>query len=156
MVPLGISLATAVVVGRKKGEGRIDLACQAGWNGVLLGTGLMALLGGVLLIFPDSILSVYTQDTGVLAVATKLLWVAGIFQVADGMQVTLSGALRGFGNTRASMGFNGIGHWLVGFPAMVLSLWIFERGVQGIWVSLCAGLFVVATGLLWAWDRETA
>ena len=47
----------------------------------------------------------------------SLLLVAALFQRFDGLQGVATGVLRGFGDTRTPMLWNGAGHWLVGLPA---------------------------------------
>jgi len=53
--------------------------------------------------FPRVIARLYTPDVAVLQTGAALLWVAGFFQLFDGIQSVSTGALRGAGDTRTPM-----------------------------------------------------
>lgn len=151
MVPLGLSSAGAVIVGQALGRREPKEAARAGWLTLGIALVFMSLSAATMLLFPRLVLGVYTPDAQVLAVAGGILWIAGIFQLADGAQVTGTGILRGAGQTRGPMLMNLIGHWCVGLP---LGLYLgFTRGlrIQGLWIGLSVGLFVVAAGVVWRW-----
>jgi len=100
------------------------------------------------LLVPGLFSHVYTTDLEVLAVATLLIPVAGVFQVFDGLQVVASGVLRGVGDTRYPMVVNLLGFWCLGMP---VSLWLGFRttaGPVGLWWGLVVGLAAVAFFLL--------
>ncbi len=148
MVPLGISQATAVLVGR--GVGRTDPpgARRAAGAGLVLGTGFMTITALLFLLFPDFFARIYTNDLEVAALAALLLPLAGIFQIFDGVQVVASGVLRGIGDTRSPMLVNLLGFWCIGMP---VSAWLgFHRGLGpvGLWWGLVLALAVVAVVLL--------
>jgi MATE family multidrug resistance protein len=152
MVPLGIGQAGAVLVGHEIGAKRRAAAFRNGWQALGLSTAFMSLTCLVFLSIPGVLLTLYTQDGEIIALGAQVLWIAGAFQLFDGLQVTLTGVLRGIGNTRDSAISNGVGHWLIGLP---LALWLGKsRGVPGIWMGLAIGLAVVALLLLWRWRTE--
>ena len=77
----------------------------------------------------------------------------GVFQVFDGIQVAATGALRGVGNTAASMQANLIGYYLLGLP---IGLWLcFVQGMNilGLWIGLATGLIAIAVWLLLVWIK---
>ncbi|MDX1454793.1 MAG: MATE family efflux transporter [Gammaproteobacteria bacterium] len=149
MVPLGFAGGITVRVGQALGRGDPQAARFAGWIGVSLCTLFMALSALALLLFADSIISIYTSDAAVSAVAFSLLMVAAIFQVFDGGQVALAGVLRGYKDTRAPMIYTVIAYWLLGFP----TAWYFGLylgwGAPWVWVGLIVGLG--AAGLMMGW-----
>lgn len=88
-----------------------------------------------------------THDPEVQAAAARLVFIAGFFQLADGAQVVLAGALRGAGRTRYAFVANVLAHYGLGLP---LGLWLTYRqqmGPEGLWWGLTAGLTVVAWAL---------
>jgi len=87
---------------------------------------------------------VYTADAGVLAVAVALLPIAGIFQVADGLQAVAAGVLRGAGDTRSPFIFNALGFWVLGIPVSAALAFRADMGARGLWWGLAAGLGAVA------------
>ena len=151
MVPLGVSAATAVLVGQALGAGDKRRAVRRGYEGLALGMGFMALSGLFLLRFPFFVLSKYTQDPDVMQVGTQLLFLTAVFQLADGAQVVASGALRGVADTVTAMVANLCGHWLVGLPVGLICAFSFNMGLRGLWIGLSTGLITVAVVLLARW-----
>jgi len=155
MVPLGTGSATAVLVGARLGAGDGPGARRTGWHGFRLGMGFMALSCAVLLLVPGAILRAYTTDSAVIELATRVIFIAALFQLSDGAQVVATGALRGLGETRIPMLANLIGHWAFGLPLGAYLCYLRGWGILGIWTGLSAGLTVVAIALLWTWNRRS-
>jgi len=148
MVPLGVSGATAVLVGNAVGRGDSAEARSAALAGLLCGVAFMACTALVMLVVPGTLARIYTTDVAVAAVAATLLPIAGVFQVFDGMQVVSIGILRGVGDTRTPMLVNILGFWLVGLPvSWALGLRL-DYGPPGLWWGLTLGLIVVAVFLV--------
>jgi MATE family multidrug resistance protein len=148
MVPLGISQATAVLVGQGVGRGDPAGARRAAGAGLLIGVGFMTLTAALFLLFPETLALVYSDEAEVVALAALLIPLAGVFQVFDGLQVVSSGVLRGVGDTRSPMIVNLLGFWCLGIP---VSLWLgfwTPAGPVGLWWGLVVGLAAVAVFLL--------
>ena len=148
MVPLGISQASTVLVGR--GVGREDPvgARRSAGAGLFLGVCFMAFTAMAFLFFPGPLARIYSKDLDVLALAITLLPLAGVFQVFDGLQVVASGVLRGVGDTRVPMVLNLLGFWCIGMP---VGLWLgfgAKLGPVGLWWGLVLGLAAVSIFLL--------
>jgi len=148
MVPLGISQASAVLVGREVGRDAPSGARRAGGAGILLGGGFMCGTAAVFLLFPEALARLYSPDGEVVALAALLIPIAGLFQVFDGLQVVASGVLRGVGDTRAPMVVSVLGFWVVGMPVSLLLGFRWGAGPVGLWWGLAAGLAAVAFFLL--------
>ena len=148
MVPLGVSASAAVLVGQEVGRGNAAGARRAAGSALVVGTAFMAAMGSVMLLAPRLLASAYTDAAAVLAVASALIPLAGVFQVFDGIQVVAGGILRGLGDTRSPMIINAIGFWLVGIPAGLLLGLRAGMGAPGLWWGLVCGLASVAVILL--------
>jgi MATE family multidrug resistance protein len=154
MVPLGISSAAAVRVGNALGRGDAAAAREAGWMAILLGAGFMSFAGIALVSVPRLIARAFTPDPAVIAAGATLLVIAAAFQLFDGLQTVATGALRGAGDTRTPMIANLVAYWLVGLP---IAWWLGFRlrwGASGLWIGLCAGLMLLGTALLIAWQKK--
>lgn len=155
MVPLGISSAAAVRVGQAMGRADAVGAARAGWTALLLGAAFMTCAAVAFVTVPRWIIRVFTNETTVVATGVKLLGVAAVFQLFDGLQVVATGALRGSGDTRTAMLANLAGHWLLGLPiGYALCFWL-GKGVVGLWIGLCVGLVSVALALIAVWSLRT-
>jgi len=148
MVPLGVSAAAAVNVGRAVGAGdRVGVRRAAG-AALVTGVAFMTLSGVAMLAMPYPLARLYTADPAVLATAVALLPLAGLFQVFDGVQVVAVGILRGVGDTRTPMVINVLGFWLVGVPVSAYLGLRTPLGPQGLWIGFVFGLAAVAVLLL--------
>jgi len=156
MVLLGISAAVAVRVGRAVGAGDQPGARRAGLAGVWLSTVYMAVCAAVLLVVPELLAAVLTDQPRVIAAARALVMVGALFQISDGLQCVASGALRGMGDTRWMLGVNLAGHYLLGLPLGIVLAFVAGQGAVGLWWGLLAGLTSVALALLARFVRLSA
>jgi MATE family multidrug resistance protein len=156
MIPLGLSTAAAVRIGQALGANDPARAKRAGWLSIASGASIMTCSGLMLAIFAPAILHLFTSSPEVIALGRKLLYVAACFQIFDGLQVVTTGALRGAGNTRASMLANFLGYWAFGLP--VGFFLAFHTGLRalGVWIGLSIGLIFVASFLVFFWARRVA
>jgi len=155
MIPLGLSAATAVRTGQAVGRRDAAGVRLAGKCGLLLASVFMLLASAAYVLFPRTLLGIFTTDESVLRVGTTVLIVYGALQLFDAWQVVATGALRGLGDTRTAMVLNIIGHWIIGLP---LGYWLcFSRGwsVVGLWFGLSIGLTIVGVALVATWRRRT-
>ncbi|TWI01652.1 MATE family multidrug resistance protein [Luteimonas cucumeris] len=144
MVPMGLAEATTVRVGHALGRGDRDALRRAAFAGytIVLATQLMS--GLVLLTGNDLIVSLYTDDAAVAALAATLLLYAAAFQFPDGIQVLSAGALRGLKDTRVPMFLAAFAYWGLGMPLGAgLGLWL-GWGPKGMWIGLIVGLSAAA------------
>ena len=140
MAPVSLHSATTIHVGHALGRGARAAARRAGFVGIGLCVLLMLLSALVLAVAAADIAALYTQDAAVRALAARLLLLAGVFQVSDGLQVGAMGALRGFKDARWPLGITVTAYWAIGFP---LAFWggiVQGGGPASVWWGLIAGL----------------
>jgi MATE family multidrug resistance protein len=152
MVPLGVATSAAVLVGQAIGRADPQGAARAGWTALGAIACFMVAAAAVLILVPRALLRPFTADPVVLATGARLLAVAAVFQLFDGMQAVATGALRGLGDTRTPMVWNLLGHWGVGLPVAYLACFPLGWGVVGLWVGLALGLTVCGVVLLRVWQ----
>jgi MATE family multidrug resistance protein len=145
---VGIGAATAVRVGHAIGAGDVALARRRGLIGLGLGLAVMASFAAVFVAIPAHIVRLFSDDPGVLAVAVPLFLVAALFQLSDGAQAIAAGALRGLGDTRATLIGNLIGHYGIGLGISLTCAYALGLGVVGLWIGLSVGLTVTALYLV--------
>jgi MATE family multidrug resistance protein len=102
-----------------------------------------------------AVASVFTDDTAIVAAAVPLLQIAALFQLSDGAQAIAAGALRGLGNTRATLVGNVIGHYGVGLAISLALAFGAHMGAPGLWWGLSAGLTSTAIYLVIRFRRDT-
>lgn len=144
MVPLGLSMAISVRVGQARGRGEEAAARFAGFTGIGICVGFMAASALIMTLFPAAIASLYTNDPSVRTIAVRLLAMAAVFQLSDGLQVGGAGALRGLKDTRIPMIMTIVAYWVMGFPLAYLLGLQLRLGPQWVWVGLIGGLSTAA------------
>ncbi|MBK98855.1 MAG: MATE family efflux transporter [Balneola sp.] len=144
MIPLGLSLAISQRVGVSIGKGLLKEARFRGFMGTAVCTGATTITAILLFSFPETIVSIYTQDVEVSNLAVSLVFFAAVFQLSDGLQVGAFGALRGLKDTRMPMAFNLISYWFIGFSVGYYLSFIGGYGPEGLWMGLIAGLTTAA------------
>ncbi|MDQ6704971.1 MAG: MATE family efflux transporter, partial [Acidobacteriota bacterium] len=148
MVPLGLASAAAVRVGQALGRGEPKAAARSGWIALLLGAGFMSLAALTFLIVPRPIARVFTTDPAVIKMGAALLMVAAVFELFDGIQTVVTGALRGAGDTRTAMICHLLCYWILGLPLGYFLAFRRGWGALGLWAGLCAALIAIGLILL--------
>ncbi len=157
MLPLGLSFALTARAGRVYGRQAYQSLKLRVASGMLI-TILLALLTiTVLLLFRHQLPELYSADPEVRKLASALLVLAAIFQLSDGLQVTLLGLLRGMNDTRVPMLINAFSYWAIAFAAGYYAAHHLGWGAKGLWGGLILGLTVAAILLsirLWIRIRQ--
>lgn len=139
MVPMGLSSATAVLVGRAYGARDGAGVMRAG----MVGIGVVAALtlAVALVLWPTApwVASAYNRDPALLAVVVPALVLATLFFVADGIQVVAASANRAAGDVWWPTIMHFAAYSLIMMP---LGWWFaHEIGVDGlVWAVILASL----------------
>ena len=134
---IGISNATSVLVGNRIGAGKEDEAFV--YAGRSLGLGVIGgiLMGILLQLVKEPVLSLYNVSPDVIANASRVLTVMMFFLWARVNNMTIVvGILRAGGDTRFSLFLDGFIIWLVGVPMAWLGANVWHLPVY--FVYLCA------------------
>ena len=148
MVPLGVSAAAAVRVGYAIGAHDAQAARRAARAAFACGIGFMCATCLLFLLLPRPLARSFTNDPAVIALASVLIPIAGVFQVFDGAQAVGAGVLRGIGDTRAPLAAMIGGYWLIGLPVSILLGFYTSLRAAGLWWGFVFSLSTVAVFLL--------
>lgn len=119
----------------------------------LLFVALHQILPVMFLDMDDPVNWLTNQET--IAIAADLLIIAAIFQISDGIQVVVLGALRGLQDVKIPMYITFVAYWVIGFPiSYVLGEYTSLKAV-GVWIGLLAGLTAAALFLYLRFDKIT-
>ncbi|MFC0335917.1 MATE family efflux transporter [Kushneria avicenniae] len=154
MLPLSLGMALTVRVGNTLGQGDGQRARFIAWNGIGIALVAALLIDIVLVIAAHPIVSLYSSNVEVRALASSLILLAAIYQISDALQVSMAGALRGYKDTRIIMLITLASYWLIGMAGGHLlgsgvSGVFAGLGVYGYWLGLIAGLSVASILLGW-------
>lgn len=153
MIPLALSSAITVRVGQALGAGNPQGARLSGAIGLITCAGFMTFSAGFMLLFRDTVVSIYTNDPAVTSIAVSLLLAAAIFQIGDGVQVGAAGALRGYKDTRFPMVINIFAYWVLAFPLAYMAAITYSAPPVYTWGAFIVGLWIAAVLLSWRFMR---
>ena len=144
MIPLGLSSAITIRVGQAAGRKKDKAVALVGNAGILLIATIMTAVMLVFMIAPHTVLKLYTEDRELLALASTLLVVGGVFQIFDGIQLALIACLRGLKDTQRPMLNALFGFWVVGLPLGYFLTFHASAGPVGLWYGMVTALAVAA------------
>lgn len=154
---LGISQATAALVGQALGAGNPDRARATTRVSVFLCAAVMTSLGLLIIAGSEPIIALFDiqPDTPLQSYAIEWMWLLGFCMTPVGIQLAFSGTLQGAGATGTSLRINAIGTFLVQVPLAVLLAFPLDLGVFGVWLSFPLSL-VAKAALAWLAYRQGA
>ncbi len=164
MVGMGLGVAAMIRVGNQKGMLNFKELRRIAQSLFFLTFLLEIVFAAIFLIFYKVLPTFYLDidnlanqldNTEVLFLAAQLLIVAAFFQISDGLQVVVLGALRGLQDVKVPMVITFIAYWLIGFPISYYLGIHTSLGTVGIWIGLLSGLTASAIMLYIRFNKET-
>ena len=144
MIALGVGAATTIRVSHQLGEKNIvgvRMASNASIHLVLV----INTIGAALMIgLRHYIPMLFTEDQEVIAIASKLIVIAGLFQYADGLQAVGAAMLRGITDVKVPMLIAFVAYILVGLSVGLVCAFPMGMGAAGIWIGFIFGLSLAA------------
>ena len=152
---IGLSIAASILVGQYQGMRQSEMAERAGWTSLKLGWWYMAFIGTTFLLFPEQYFSLFTSSgkssvnlAEVLPVGRWLLVMMAAWGLLDAVNIILSGALKGAGDTRFVMVYSVVMGWMLWIGGEVLLIFVFKVGLVPAWLWLAVFVMVMASGFL--------
>ncbi|KAL4947603.1 mate-domain-containing protein [Aspergillus filifer] len=157
-IPFGVGVATSARVGNllgsKDARGAARAANTAAWLSMVLGGVVLAVLMGT----RDHFAKIFNSDERVVNLTAEVLPYVALFQIADGLNGSCGGSLRGMGRQHVGAMVNLVSYYCGALP---LGIWLAFHGwgLKGLWVGQCIALYLVGA-LEWVivafsnWDKE--
>lgn len=137
MVPLAISNAIGVKVGFANGAGNIYDLKKYAFAGIVMSVGFMALSAMVFASCPHFLVGLFTKDAELVKISVPIIYILAMFQVFDGLQVSLSGIFKGIKKTGVVLLCNFVAYWLISLPLGCILAFKFNMNLEGFWYGLC-------------------
>lgn len=139
MPMVGLSIAVTSFVGQNIGAKQFERAKRVSLLARRMTLGISLALGIVVLVFPEEIMRVFTQDPELVAIGKTYLTISPFAYILFGSYFAFYGAFQGAGKTHLPLITNLV-YWTVAvLAATTLSQTI---GIEGIWLA-----FVLASGI---------
>lgn len=157
-IPFGVGVATSARVGNllgaRNGRGAARAANTAAWLSMILGALVLAVLMGV----KDFYARIFNDDPDVVALTAKVMPYVALFQIADGLNGSCGGALRGMGRQHIGAAVNIVSYYCGALP-LGIYLAFHGWGLAGLWVGQCIALYLVGflewVIVAWSdWDKQ--
>ena len=133
---MGLSVATAAVVGQNIGAGRMDRAEAAGRLCAWLSFGLLMAVGLALIpAAPWIMRAMAPHDPDLVRRASVFVYIFAPTLGVTAVTQVLLGVFRGAGSTRQSMGLSLIMQWVFQMPFAWIVAFATPAGVLGVWWS---------------------
>jgi len=153
MPALGLSIAVSASVGKCVGMGRPDLAVRRTWLGVRMAMTYMGLCALAFILFRYQLVRPFLpsdalpeQADRIVSLGATMLILTACFQLFDAMAVTLSGALRGAGDTL----WPGLATFILSWSVIIGGGWLFVRfapGLESLGPWIAAALYIISLSL---------
>lgn len=155
MMCMGLSVAATVRVGYQLGLKNYKILREAGWSTVFMVIGFMLICGIAMIVLRYELPTWYLDNQQVIDLAAQLLIIASLFQLSDGIQLVVLGALRGMQDVKIPSIITFVSYWLIAIPLGVLLAIHFEMRAKGMWIGLLVGLTISAIMLLLRYHLQT-
>lgn len=153
-IPFGVGVATSSRVGNLLGARNAKGAARAANTAAVLSMVLGAVVLAILMGVKDFYAKIFNDDVEVIKLTAKVMPYVALFQIADGLNGSCGGALRGMGRQHIGATVNIVSYYCGALP---LGIWLAFNGwgLSGLWIGQCIALYLVgfAEWAIVAWSN---
>ena len=147
MIAVGLGVTATIRVANQKGKGQF-LELKRIAHSIFFQILIVEVVFAIAFVLLKNVLpQMYIDDPIVIGFAANLLIVAALFQISDGLQVGILGALRGMQDVNVPTFICFVAYWVIGFSISFYFGKDERLGGVGIWLGLLAGLTASAVML---------
>ena len=158
-IPFGIGVSTSSRVGNSLGSRNAKGAMRSAHLAIIIA----CIFGGVVLALlmgtRDHFAKIFNNDPKVIELTSDIIPYVALFQIADGINGSCGGVLRGMGRQHLGAAVNIVSYYLFALPLGIYLAFQHSWGLKGLWVGQCVALYCVGI-LEWIivaftnWDNE--
>jgi MATE family multidrug resistance protein len=141
-IPFGIGVAASARVGNllgaKDARGAARAANVATWLSIFMGTIVLVALMSVKNFFAK----IFNDDVDVIRLTAEVMPYVALFQIADGLNGSCGGSLRGMGRQHVGAAVNILSYYMGALP-LGIYLAFNGWGLAGLWIGQCIALYLV-------------
>ena len=97
---------------------------------------LMIICGGLLFIFAENLMGIFTPDPEVIRLGARVLRIVSISEPFYGILVILEGTFNGMGDTKAPFVFSLITMWGIRVTGSFIMINLLNLGIEAVWVMM--------------------
>jgi MATE family multidrug resistance protein len=148
MIPLGMGITVASLVGNAVGAKKIPLARRIGRLGLKVALAAQMAIGLVILLAGRFFVLLFTTDAAVIRSCDRAMALLSVFTIVDGLQCVSSGILRGCGKQFIGAVANIFAFYAIGLPAAWIVCFRLNFGVNGLMAGMAFGAVFQLAALL--------
>ncbi|KAF8476070.1 mate-domain-containing protein [Kalaharituber pfeilii] len=158
-IPFGIGVAASTRVGNMLGARNSRGASRSANTAAVLSIVIALVVLVVLMCVKDVYARIFSDDVEVIELTSRVMPYVALFQVADGLNGSCGGSLRGMGRQHTGAMVNIVSYYCGALPLGIYLAFYRGWGLEGLWVGQCIALYLVGAAeyvLVWAskWDEQ--
>ena len=143
-IPFGLGIVTSARVGNLLGARDAIGARRAAHSAALLSMILGVIILAILLGTRNHFAKIFNDDEDVIKLTAEVLPAVALFQIADGLNGSCGGSLRGMGRQHIGAAVNIFSYYMGALP-LGIYLAFHGWGLQGLWWGNCIALYIAGT-----------
>ncbi|KAH6687164.1 MATE efflux family protein [Plectosphaerella plurivora] len=157
-IPFGLGVAASARLGNLLGAQKPKEAARAAHAAAILSVVLGTLVLTVLMATKDVFGRIFNDDERVVRLVADIMPYVALFQIADGLNGSCGGSLRGMGKQWIGALVNLVSYYGAALPGGIY-LAFHGWGLEGLWIGQCVALYLVGA-LEWlivgwsGWEKE--
>lgn len=144
MIPLGLSMALTVRIGEAWGAKEFSRLRPIVISGWLITAGFILFTMQGFFFANHHIASWFLVEPEAAAMAASLIFIGGVFQMSDALQIIVGGSLRGLDDVKVPAWLAVFAYWIVSIPIGWFMTFKLDFGAEGMWWGLTLGLTTTA------------
>lgn len=157
-IPFGLGVATSSRVGNLLGSRNAKGGARAAHSSAILSIAFGAVVLTILMGTRNHFAKIFNNDPQVVELSAQIMPLVALFQIADGLNGSCGGSLRGMGRQHVGAAINLVSYYCFALPLGVY-LAFHGWGLKGLWVGQCVALYCAGV-MEWVlvtfthWDNE--
>ncbi len=135
MPGFGFAVAATTLVGQSLGAGDHDMARKVAKRCLLFSSVLMGIVALAFYVFPFYIMRAFSNDIDTVNLASICIRIAAFEQIPIAVAMTLSGVLKGAGDTKGPYRISLITNFLVRLPLIFAIVFLIEGHIAYVWIA---------------------
>lgn len=134
----GMETAASTLAGNAVGERNGKKLMRISLMITLIAMTVMTITGGLLFLFPEFIMSIFTKDAAVIAQGVTVLKIVAVSEPLFAVAIIMEGLFNGIGDTRSPFLVAVFTMWGVRIVFTFLCVRVFHLGLNAVWVCMVA------------------
>lgn len=144
MVTLSIATAMSIKIGFYNGAGNKQEIKRYSIAGLIMATLFMSCCSLAFFLKPEFFIGIFSKDKVIFDIAINIVPIFSIFVIADGLQVSLGGILKGLKMTKAVSACILSSYWIIGVPLGFFLAYKANLSLLGFWIALMVAVGAIA------------